>query len=143
MPECPLEAGSYTFTQGAGGFLTPDGLDPFPFPPGGTILLDVGTPDADCVHPAVAPATTGFVVPQFCIGTVNFNVSVVQSGCGIGQIDSDGGSDYEVREIGDTSSPTVCGAPLPDTRSASSCSRRKAPMWCARSPPEGIASSSI
>jgi hypothetical protein len=38
---------------------------------------------------------------------------VRQTGCGVGQIDSDGGADYTVTEIGDTSSPTICNLPHP------------------------------
>src|SRR6185295_11489527 len=35
--------------------------------------------------------------------------SVTQTGCGIGQIDSNGGADYTIDERGDTSELTACG----------------------------------
>ncbi len=111
---CALAAGSYTFTQLAGGTLKPDGLDPFPFPAGGTIVQDVGEPDAECVHETIVPYPGGFSVPTFCIAGVNFTIQVRQSGCGIGRIDSNGGADYTIEELGDTSSPTVCNLPHPD-----------------------------
>jgi hypothetical protein len=94
-----------------GGTLKPDGLQPFPFPSGGLIVQDVGPPDENCVHETVVPFPDGFFAPTFCIGTVNFNVSVVQTGCGIGRIDSDGGSDYGISILGDTSSPSICNLP--------------------------------
>jgi hypothetical protein len=105
-PICPLEEGRYTITQMEGGTLQVSsigGPDGFPFPPGGTVVQDVGPGDANCVHETVVPATGGFSAPIFCIPGLNFTVQIVQTGCGIGQIDSDGGSDYTVTEVGDTS----------------------------------------
>lgn len=121
-PTCPLQAGRYTITQLAGGTLQvasiggPTAQEPnlmgFPFPPGGAVVQDVGPGDANCVHPAIVPATGGFSAPVFCIPGLNFTVQVAQTACGIGQIDSNGGSDYTVTERGDTSdsSPT-CNLP--------------------------------
>ncbi|MGH8922229.1 MAG: hypothetical protein ACRD0H_28480, partial [Actinomycetes bacterium] len=47
-------------------------------------------------------------VPVFCVPALGASTSVTQSGCGIGEIDSDGGSDFTVTEHGDTSETTVC-----------------------------------
>lgn len=117
VAECPLAAGRYTITQLEGGKLQvasiagDDGTG-FPFPPGGTVIQDVGTGDANCVHETVVPAAGGFSAPVFCIPGLNFTVQVVQSACGVGQIDSNGGSDYTVTEIGDTSdSSDTCDLP--------------------------------
>jgi hypothetical protein len=116
-PTCPLTAGRYTITQVSGGQLqvaSIDGGTPggFPFPTGGIVVQDVGPGDADCVHQTVVPATGGFSAPIFCIPGLNFSVQVTQSGCGVGQIDSNGGSDYTVTEVGDTSDSSVtCSLP--------------------------------
>lgn len=114
---CPLAAGRYTITYGEGGRLQvasiagDDGTG-FPFPAGGAIMQDVGPGDASCVHETVVPATGGFSVPVFCIPGLNFSVQVAQSGCGIGRIDSNGGADFTVTEIGDTSdSSATCNLP--------------------------------
>jgi hypothetical protein len=112
--ECPLEAGSYTFRQVEGGMLEPDSIAPFPFPAGGAIVQDVGPPDADCVHETVVPFPGGFSAPTFCIELVGFTIHVEQTGCGVGRIDSDGGSDFDIGILGDTSSPNVCGLPQPN-----------------------------
>jgi hypothetical protein len=106
---CPLTAGEYTVTQTAGGTLTVTIFAPFPFPTGGTIVMDTGPPDADCVHDSVIPFPGGFTAPTFCVPALGFTVHVEQTGCGIGQIDSDGGSDYTIDEKGD-SSDAACGA---------------------------------
>jgi hypothetical protein len=91
---CPLTAGAYTLTQVSGGVLRVDGLPAFPFPQGGRIVQDVGAGDASCVHEVVV-----------CIPALGFTTSVVQTGCGIGRLDSNGGSDFTIEEIGDTSAP--------------------------------------
>ena len=108
---CPLQANQYTWTQVAGGTLKYDGLMPFAYPGGGTIRLDVAAGDASCVHETVVPFPGGFATPPFCVPALAFTVTVSQTGCGIGRIDSDGGSDFTVVEVGDTSSPNVCGLP--------------------------------
>jgi hypothetical protein len=108
--ECPIAAaGRYTITQVAGGQLqvaSIDGGTPggFPFPTGGIVVQDVSAASLpDCVHDTVVPFPAGFSAPIFCIPGLNFSVQVTQSGCGIGQIDSNGGSDFTVTEAGDTS----------------------------------------
>jgi hypothetical protein len=108
---CPLDDGTYTLTQVSGGSLRVDGLPPFPFPAGGTIVQDVSAGDADCVHDVAVPFPGGFNAPAFCIPSLGFTTSVVQTGCGIGLIDSNGGSDFTITEVGDTSSPVVCSLP--------------------------------
>jgi hypothetical protein len=110
---CPITAGSYTLTQVSGGNLIVDGLPAFPFPAGGIITQDVGAPDANCVHQTVVAFPGGFSAPAFCIPGLGFTVSLAQTGCGVGRIDSDGGSDFTVTELGDTSSPTICGFSQP------------------------------
>jgi hypothetical protein len=115
-----MNPGAYTLTQVAGGNLTVDGLPAFPFPAGGTIIQDVGAGDADCVHPVAVPFPAGFSAPAFCIPALGFTTSVVQTGCGIGRIDSNGGSDFTITETGDTSSPNVCGLPASCTAGANS-----------------------
>jgi hypothetical protein len=117
-PPCPIVEGRYTITYGVGGQLqvaSIDGGTPggFPFPTGGTIVQDVSAASPpDCVHTTVVPASGGFAVPVFCIPGLNFSVQVVQSGCGIGLIDSNGGSDFTIAEVGDTSDSSVtCNLP--------------------------------
>jgi hypothetical protein len=111
-PPCPLASGIYTSTQVAGGALTVDSLSPFPFPAGGTIVQHVsGATQPTCVHTTVVPYPGGFSAPVFCIPGFNFSVKVEQTGCGVGRIDSNGGSDFTITETGDTSSPTVCSLP--------------------------------
>jgi hypothetical protein len=113
VPTCPLAAGEYTLTQVAGGILTVDGLPSFPFPAGGTIKQDVAAAVAPaCVHNTVVPFPGGFSAPVFCIPALGFTTSLQQTGCGIGRIDSNGGSDFTVDEVGDTSAPSPpCGLP--------------------------------
>ena len=113
-PPCPLAAGSYTVTQVAGGTLDVYNFAPFPFPTGGTIVQDVSaaSPPA-CVHNTVVPFPGGFSAPNFCVPALMFTTSVTQTGCGVGRIDSNGGSDFKTTEVADTSSPTVCSLPQP------------------------------
>jgi hypothetical protein len=75
----------------------------FPFPAGGTIVQDVSAGDANCVHNTVVPSPGGFSAPNFCVPALGYTVSVTQTGCGIGRIDSNGGSDFTVEETADTS----------------------------------------
>jgi hypothetical protein len=111
IPGCAVAAGRYSLTQIAGGSLKVGPLAEFPFPAGGQIIQEVGEPDDDCVHETIVPSD-GFTAPVFCVPALSFTVFIEQTGCGVGQIDSDGGSDYTVTEIGDTSdsSPT-CNLP--------------------------------
>jgi len=45
------------------------------------------------------------------VPALGYTVSITQTGCGVGQIDSNGGSDFKIEETNDTSSPVVCGLP--------------------------------
>jgi hypothetical protein len=117
-PTCPVAQGRYTLTQVAGGQLqvaSIDGGTPggFPFPAGGTVVQDVtGASLPNCVHDTVVPASGGFSAPIFCIPGLNFTVQVTQDGCGVGRIDSNGGSDFTITEVGDTSDSSVtCNLP--------------------------------
>lgn len=106
---CPLAAGVYTITQIDGGALSVSTLTPFPFPSGGTIVEDVKAgSQPDCIHNVVVPFPGGLTTPLFCVPSLGFTVQLTQIGCGIGQIDSNGGSDYTVKELGDTSSEPEC-----------------------------------
>jgi hypothetical protein len=79
--------------------------------------MDTGPGDADCIHDTVVPFPGGFNAPTFCVPALGFTVNVSQTGCGIGIIDSDGGSDVTVVEQGDTSDAT-CG----QSQSGAACS---------------------
>jgi hypothetical protein len=107
---CPIPAATrFTQTQTSGGTLKVSGLAAFPFPTGGTVVQDVSAATLpNCVHDTVVPFPGGFSAPVFCIPALQFTVSVTQVGCGVGKIDSNGGSDFTVEEVGDTSSPTTC-----------------------------------
>jgi hypothetical protein len=70
--------------------------------------MDTGPGDGDCIHETVVPFPGGFTAPSFCVPALGFTVNVAQTGCGVGLIDSDGGSDFTVVEQGDTSDAT-CG----------------------------------
>ena len=106
---CPLQPNQYTWTLADGGWVKYTTLSPFPIPAGGTIVQDVAAGDANCVHDTVVPFPGGFHVPPFCIAALGFTISIAQSGCGIGRIDSNGGSDFSIAEVGDTSSAAACG----------------------------------
>jgi hypothetical protein len=109
---CPLAAGEYSIVSGAGGTLRVASLSTFPFPPGGTVVMELAQGNADCVHEVVVKFPGGFSSPTFCIPTLGFSVQVVQTSCGVGQLDSNGGSDYTVAEVGDTSDASeVCDLP--------------------------------
>ena len=109
---CPGEPGTYTITTVAGGTLKVSTFAPFSFPAGGTLIADVGEPDADCVHPVVVPFPGGFSAPTFCIPALGYTGSIAQRGCGVGLIDSDGGSDFTITEVADTSdSSATCSLP--------------------------------
>lgn len=101
---CAFAEGRYTITQGQGGTLRVATFAPFPFPAGGTLIQEVSAAfEPDCVHNVVVPFPDGFNSPTFCIPALGFTTSVTQIGCGIGRIDSNGGSDFTVTEVGDTS----------------------------------------
>ena len=106
-PTCPLMPGEYVLTT-TGGALKVTTFAPFPFPAGGTTKQEVGAGDANCVHQTVIPFPGGLVVPVFCVPALGATTSVTQSGCGIGEIDSNGGSDFSITEVGDTSTDSVC-----------------------------------
>jgi hypothetical protein len=109
---CPLEKGHYTITSISGGSLQVATFSPFPFPAGGTIAGDVGEGDANCVHDVIVPNPGGFNAPVFCVPALGYLVKVAQTGCGVGEIDSNGGSDFTVSELGDTSdSSATCNIP--------------------------------
>jgi len=111
---CPVVPGVYTLTGQAGGTLKTGTAGPFPFPSGGIIKQEVAAGDANCVHNTVVPFPGGFSSPVFCIAGVNYSVMVTQTGCGVGRLDSNGGSDFTINEVADTSdaSPT-CNLPHP------------------------------
>ena len=67
------------------------------------IVQHVGAGNVNCVHNTVVPFPGGFSSPNFCVPALNFTTSVTQTGCGVGRIDSDGGSDYTINEVADTS----------------------------------------
>jgi hypothetical protein len=100
---CPLLPGIYTVTQVEGGTLDVYSFAPFPFPSGGMIVQHVGAGDANCVHESVVPFPGGFSSPNFCVPALMFTTSVTQTGCGAGRIDSNGGSDFTMNEVADTS----------------------------------------
>jgi hypothetical protein len=104
---CPIDAGRYTITT-TGGTLRVATFAPFAFPAGGTTIQDVSAGDANCVHDTVIPYPGGLTVPVFCVPALGATTSVTQTGCGIGEIDSNGGSDFTITEHGDTSEGTVC-----------------------------------
>jgi hypothetical protein len=97
-------AGRYTQTT-TGGVLKVTTFFPFGFPTGGTTIQDVSAPNqTTCVSNTVIPYPGGLSVPIFCVPALDYNVQVTQTGCGIGVVDSNGGSDLTVSENGDTSS---------------------------------------
>jgi len=112
-PTCPIAAGEYTITQVSGGSLKVYTFAAFPFPAGGQIVQDVAAASPpNCVHDTVVGFPGGFSAPNFCVPALGYTVNVNQTGCGIGQIDSNGGSDYRVIELYDTSdSSATCSLP--------------------------------
>lgn len=104
--DCPTENGTCDLTQ------EPARCD------GGRNDNRTCTSDENC-PPETGSCKGGFSAPVFCIPGLNFSVMVEQTACGVGRIDSDGGSDFTVTETGDTSAPSPapgsCGLP------ASSC----------------------
>jgi hypothetical protein len=56
-----------------------------------------------CVSNTVVPYPGGLTVPVFCVPALGYTVQVSQTGCGVGVIDSNGGSDLTTTEKGDTS----------------------------------------
>jgi putative intracellular protease/amidase len=80
----------------------------------------VAAGDANCVHATVVGFPGGFSAPNFCVPALGYTVSVTQTGCGAGQIDSDGGSDYKIEELNDTSDTqnAIARALVPQRRAA-------------------------
>ena len=125
---CPLAAGLYTTSQVAGGTLDVYGFAPFPFPAGGFIKQDVAAASLpDCVHDTVVPFVAlndpgnGFFAPNFCVPALNLITNVKQTGCGVGRIDSNGGSDFDTNEVADTSAPSApCSLPASCVNGANS-----------------------
>jgi hypothetical protein len=76
---------------------------PFAFPSGGVTIQDVSAGNGSCVHNTVIPYPGGFSTPVFCVPALGYTVQVTQTGCGVGIIDSNGGSDLTTTEKGDTS----------------------------------------
>ncbi len=102
-PSCGISsAGRYTQTT-TGGVLKVSTFSPFQFPSGGQTIQDVSAPDANCVSNTVIPYPGGLTVPVFCVPALGYTVKVSQTGCGVGVIDSNGGSDLTTTENGDTS----------------------------------------
>jgi hypothetical protein len=107
---CKISQGRYTETT-TGGVLKVTTFQSFPFPANSTIVQDVSAPDANCVSQTVVPYPGGLTVPPFCWAALGFTVQVTQTGCGVGIIDSNGGSDLTVDEKGDTSfTGSMCAA---------------------------------
>ncbi len=107
---CPVNQGRYTQTT-TGGVLKVSTFLPFAFPAGGVTVQDVSAGDSNCVHTTVVPYPGGFSTPIFCVPSLGYTVQVTQTGCGIGVVDSDGGSDLTTTEKGDTSyNSGGCGA---------------------------------
>ncbi len=96
-------AGRYTQTTGPGE-LKVSTFAAFPFPAGSVTIQDVSAPDANCVSTTVIPYPGGLTTPIFCVPALGYTVMVEQTACGVGVIDSNGGSDLTVDEKGDTSS---------------------------------------
>jgi len=103
-PVCGIaSAGRYTQTT-TGGVLKVSTFLPFQFPAGGATIQDVSAPNpSTCVSNTVVPYPGGLTVPVFCVPALGYTVQVSQTGCGVGVIDSNGGSDLTTTEKGDTS----------------------------------------
>ncbi len=102
-PVCGITAAGHYVQTTTGGVLKVSTFSPFDFPAGGTTDQDVSAPDANCVSTTVIPYPGGLTVPIFCVPALGYTVQVTQTGCGIGVIDSDGGSDLTTTENGDSS----------------------------------------
>ena len=110
--------------QATGGSLRVGSISTFPFPPGGTVIQDVKSGNAQCIHETIVPFPGGFSAPFFCIPGLGFTVKVTQTGCGIGQIASNGGADYTVTEVATAATPT--GRATCRTRTAHAVRRQPA-----------------
>jgi hypothetical protein len=108
---CPLDAGRYATTQLDGGEMRLATLSPFLLPAGASLVQDVAPGDLACVHDTVVPFPGGFTAPPSCFPAFGATVSMEQTGCGVGRLDSDGGSDFTVFEVGDTSDASTCDTP--------------------------------
>jgi hypothetical protein len=126
MAMCPMAPGQYTVTQTSGGFLSSYTFLPYAFPSGGTIIEDVAAASLpDCVHNVVVKFPGGFSSPNFCVPGLGLSVSVTQTACGAGKIDSNGGSDFDTLEVADTSNTGApCALPnVPCTNGTDASSR--------------------
>jgi hypothetical protein len=72
------------------------------------LVQDVAVGDANCVHQTVVPYPGGFDAPPFCLAALGLTIQLTQTGCGVGRIDSDGGSDFTLMEDADTSDFALC-----------------------------------
>lgn len=106
---CPIAAGTYTFTQTSGGVSQVGTLPPIQFPAGGTVVLDVkAASHSDCLHDAVVPFPGGFTSGAYCIPGTGYTARLMQRGCGVGRVASNGGGDYTIFQLGDSSSQAEC-----------------------------------
>jgi hypothetical protein len=105
---CPLDAGRYTLTPSDVATLDISGLlsTSISVQPVG---LEAGPGDAACRHETVVPYPGGFEKGIGCFENATF--AFEQAGCGVGLIDSDGGSDFTLSETADTSDRAVCNVP--------------------------------
>jgi cysteine-rich repeat protein len=110
--QCPIAPGAYALTPLEGGFFVPGSFETVPLPPVAATRLEIGNPNADCVHPVVVPLVPTATRNTACLGDLGWTVQVTQTGCGVGLLDSDGGSDFSLEHIGDTSDTSpVCNTP--------------------------------
>lgn len=100
--ECGLSEGAYRFNSSSGALA----FACEPANPLGdvTIWLNVSAPDDDCVHSVVVPPA-GFASETICVEGGTLSTRIRQTACGGGRIDSNGGSDFTLTEVGDTSTP--------------------------------------
>lgn len=113
---CLLSEGAYTLTQASAGSITFDGLPPIGFPAGSSsaMVVDLGAASPpDCLHDAVVPFPGGFGPIVFCqLPGTGFTIRIEQTGCGVGRVDSNGGADFTVATVADTSDTFgVCNVP--------------------------------
>ena len=110
--QCPLAPGAYTLTQHGDGFFVAGALGDVRFPPVTVIPLELGPPDAACVHPVVIPVDGTAVSDPVCLQGLGLTLQVSRSGCGVGLFDSDGGNDFTLEQVGDTSDASpACNRP--------------------------------
>lgn len=108
---CALSEGAYLFSSTAGSLSFACG--PNEALTSMRALLDVSGPSIDCIHSVVVPSW-GFDSDAICVEGGTLTTRIQQTACGLGEIDSNGGSDYTLIEVGDTSSSGVCSFPHPE-----------------------------